>query len=88
MAGQQEHLLQRLTFQELLTRILLEEGFMLDRSAKIIEHDVEDRFNLIFGVSRVVSKICILDQSINVNSFIKRAHRMTYPFASVEYQTR
>ncbi len=36
---------------------------MLDRSVKIIDHEVEDRLDLIFSVSRVVSKSCILDQS-------------------------
>ena len=62
MANQQ-HGVHRHTFKELLARILLEEGFMLDRFVKIVDHQLEDRLDLIFGVSRIVSKGCILNQS-------------------------
>ena len=44
---------------------------MLDRSAKIIDHDVEDWLDLIFRVSRIVSKGCILNQSISSSLLLK-----------------
>jgi hypothetical protein len=49
-----------LTLQELLASILLEEGFVGDRAVQVVNHQLEDRLNLLLGVSRVVSKSSIL----------------------------
>lgn len=67
--AQQETEPWRLTFQKLLACVLLEEGFMLDRFVKIVDHELEDRFDFIFGVSRVVSKSCILKQSTSSDPY-------------------
>ena len=44
---------------------------MLDRSAKIIDHDVEDWLDLIFRVAGIVSKSCILNQSTSSSLLLK-----------------
>ena len=44
---------------------------MLDRSAKIIDHDVEDWLDLIFRISRIVSKSCILNQLTPTSLLLK-----------------
>ena len=46
---------------------------MLHRFMKIIDHEVEDRLDLFFGVSRVVGKICILISQY-CYIFLERAH--------------
>lgn len=50
----------QLTLQELLAGVFLEEGFVGDRAVKIINHQLEDGIDLLFGVSRVVSESGIL----------------------------
>lgn len=46
--------LDRHTLQELLASILLEEGLMHDRASKVVDHEVDDRLNLIFSVTGIV----------------------------------
>ena len=75
MTSQQEHRLRINTFEEFLACVLLKKGFMLDRSAKIIEHDIEDWLDLIFRVSRIVSKSCILNQSASSSLLLKELTR-------------
>lgn len=43
-----------LTLKELLASILLEEGFMNDRTCEVIDHQVSNRLDLLLGVSGVV----------------------------------
>ena len=50
--GEEEQTL--LTLQELLAGVLLEKGFMDDRTGKIINHEFENWFNLLLGISRIV----------------------------------
>ena len=83
-----EHRAWRPTFQELLARIFSKEGIMLHWSVKIVEHEVEDRLDIFFGISRVVSKSCILEQSTSLHLSPRQPNDLTYPFASSEYQTR
>ena len=45
---------QLLTLEELLAGVLLEEGFMSDGASKVIDHELEDRLNLIFSVTSIV----------------------------------
>jgi hypothetical protein len=45
---------QLLTLEELLAGILLEEGFVGDGTGKVIDHEFEDRLNLIFSVTRIM----------------------------------
>lgn len=42
------------TLQKLLASILLEEGLMHDRASKVVDHEVDDRLNLIFSVTGIV----------------------------------
>ncbi len=48
------------TFHKLLACVLLEEGFVSDRTVKVIEHQQQDRPNLLFGVAGVVCKRGVL----------------------------
>lgn len=48
------------TLQELLAGILLEESFVGDGTVEVINHQLEDRFNLFLSVSRIVSECSIL----------------------------
>lgn len=48
------------TFEELLAGILLEESLMSDGAAKVVNHEQEDRLNLLFRVSSVMSDSSIL----------------------------
>lgn len=48
------------TFEELLACILLEECFMHHRARQVVNHKVENRLDLLFGVSSVVRDRSIL----------------------------
>lgn len=39
---------------------------MLNRFVKIVDHELEDRFDLFLGISRVVRKSCVLQQSTSL----------------------
>ena len=41
------------TLQEFLASVLAEEGVMLDRTVEVIDHKLEDRFDLLLGVASV-----------------------------------
>jgi len=58
-----------LTLEESLASILLEEGFMSDRSGQIINHELEDWFNFFFVVSRVVGQGSILLLLVKLNVY-------------------
>ena len=49
-----ELLLLECTFQKLLAGVLLEECFVDNRLGKVINHELEDRLDLIFGIARVM----------------------------------
>lgn len=49
-----------LTLEELLAGVFLKEGFVGDRPAEVVNHQLEDRMDLLFGVTRIVSEIDIL----------------------------
>jgi hypothetical protein len=48
------------TFQKLLARVLLEERVVLHWAVQVIDHEKEDRFNLLFCVAGVVSESGVL----------------------------
>lgn len=48
------------SLQELLAGVFLEEGFVGDRAVEIINHQLEDGVDLLFGVTGVVSESGIL----------------------------
>ena len=48
------------TLQKLLASILLEEGLVNDRTCQVVNHELDDRLNLLLIVSGIVSKSCIL----------------------------
>lgn len=48
------------TLQEFLAGILLEEGLVGDRAVEVVNHEAEDRINLLLGVSGVVREGGIL----------------------------
>lgn len=60
---------------------------MLDRFVKIVDHELEDRPDLVFGVSRVVSKSCILNNVNIVASLVREPIGFTHPLPSFEDQT-
>lgn len=49
-----------LTFEKLLTGILLEECFMNNRPGEVVNHKLEERLNFLLSIARVVSKDRIL----------------------------
>ena len=48
------------TLEELLACVLLEERLMSDRSCKIVNHELEDWLDLLFGVASIVSQSRVL----------------------------
>lgn len=50
------------TLQELLASILAEEGIVLDGSVEIVDHELEDRLNLLFCVASVDGKGSVLEK--------------------------
>ncbi len=60
-----------LTLHEFLARILLEEGLMNDRTGQIINHELEDRFNLLFGIASIISKRIILEVGLVSSKFLQ-----------------
>ena len=52
--GEKERLLLEHTFQKLLAGILLEECFVDNGLGKVINHELEDRLDLIFSVAGVM----------------------------------
>jgi hypothetical protein len=53
-----------LTLKELLASIFLEECFMLNRTMKVVKHQLEDWEDFLFGVSGIVSDSCILKELV------------------------
>ena len=51
---------ERQTLQELLASILAEEGIVLDGSVEVVDHELEDRLNLLFCVASVDGKRSVL----------------------------
>lgn len=41
------------TLQELLASVLAEEGVVLDGAVKVVNHELEDRFDFLLGVAGV-----------------------------------
>lgn len=48
------------TLQELLASVLAEEGVVLDGAVKVVNHELEDRFDFLLGVAGVSGKGGIL----------------------------
>ena len=53
----------RLTLQELLAGIFLEEGLVGDGPCQVVDHQEEDRLDLLLGVAGIVLNGFILGQS-------------------------
>lgn len=54
----------RLTFEEFLAGILLEECFMLhDRLVEVVNHELEDRLDLLFRIASIMGQGGILQIS-------------------------
>lgn len=52
----------RLTFEELLACVFLEERFMCDRTCQVVNHELEDWSDLFLIVTSIVSQCCILSE--------------------------
>jgi hypothetical protein len=65
------------TLQELLASVLAEEGVVLDGTVKIVDHELEDRFDFLLGVAGVSGKGGIL-LMINIHD-ITRGDRERLP---------
>jgi len=52
-----------LTLEELLASVLLEERLVHDRAREIIDHEQEDRLDLLLRVASVVCNSCVLEMS-------------------------
>lgn len=50
----------RLTFEKLFAGVLLEERFVSNRTSEVVNHELEDGFNLGFGITGVVGNGSIL----------------------------
>lgn len=48
------------TLEELLACVLLKERLMSDRACKIVNHELEDWLDLLFGVASIVSQSRVL----------------------------
>jgi hypothetical protein len=48
------------TLEEFLASVLAEEGVMLDGTVEVVDHELEDGLNLLFGVAGVNGKSGIL----------------------------
>lgn len=51
------------TFEELLACVLLEEGFMCNRSVKIVDHQLKDGRYFVFSIARIMSESSVLSRS-------------------------
>ncbi len=60
-----------LTLHELLARILLEEGLMNDRTGQVINHELEDGLNFLFGIAGIISKRVILKVGLVSRKFLQ-----------------
>jgi len=52
--------MRRLTFEELLACIFLEERFMCDRTCQVVNHELEDGLDLFLIVTSIVSQCRVL----------------------------
>lgn len=53
------------TFHELLAGVFLVEGSMLNRATEVVDHEVEGRPDVLFGVAGVVNEQLVLDTMIS-----------------------
>jgi hypothetical protein len=73
------------TLEELLARVFFEEGVMLDRTIEIVQHEQEDRFDLIFGIPSVVREGRVLWCVSNL--IMCRRKQLSYPFTPAKNHT-
>lgn len=75
----------RLTFQEFLAGVFFEECFMSNGTAEVVDHELEDRFDLILTVSSVMGNGGTL--TLLATEKTPSGIDSTYPFTSFEDET-
>jgi hypothetical protein len=72
----------RLTFEELLACVFLEEGFMCDRTCQVVDHELEDGLDLFLIITSIVSQCRVLIKLVMLR--YQRKCGKAYPVTSVK----